>query len=134
MIQKKTTMMKIICGLTNPTSGEFEIFGKSGTEVEKERSRIGCLIENPAFFGYMTAYENLRYYCYQKGIVNLKQIDEVLELVGLTEARNKKFKAFSLGMKQRLGIAFALLDQPTIPPKQSFRLVSESVLVVAIVK
>lgn len=110
----KTTMMKIICGLTNPTSGEFEIFGKSGTEVEKERSRIGCLIENPAFFGYMTAYENLRYYCYQKGIVNLKQIDEVLELVGLTEARNKKFKAFSLGMKQRLGIAFALLDNPEL--------------------
>lgn len=110
----KTTMMKIICGLTNPTGGEFEIFGKSGTEVEKERSRIGCLIENPAFFGYMTAYENLRYYCYQKGIVNLKQIDEVLELVGLTEARNKKFKAFSLGMKQRLGIAFALLDNPEL--------------------
>lgn len=110
----KTTMMKIICGLTNPTSGEFEIFGKSGTEVEKERNRIGCLIENPAFFGYMTAYENLRYYCYQKGIVNLKQIDEVLELVGLTEARNKKFKAFSLGMKQRLGIAFALLDNPEL--------------------
>lgn len=110
----KTTMMKIICGLTNPTSGEFEIFGKSGTEVEKERSRIGCLIENPAFFGYMTAYQNLRYYCYQKGIVNLKQIDEVLELVGLTEARNKKFKAFSLGMKQRLGIAFALLDNPEL--------------------
>lgn len=110
----KTTMMKIICGLTNPTSGEFEIFGKSGTEVEKERSRIGCLIENPAFFGYMTAYENLRYYCYQKGIVNLKQIDEVLELVGLMEARDKKFKAFSLGMKQRLGIAFALLDNPEL--------------------
>ncbi len=110
----KTTMMKIICGLTNPTSGEFEIFGKSGTEVEKERSRIGCLIENPAFFGYMTAYQNLRYYCYQKGIVNLKQIDEVLELVGLMEARDKKFKAFSLGMKQRLGIAFALLDNPEL--------------------
>lgn len=110
----KTTMMKIICGLTNPTSGEFEIFGKSGTEVEKERSRIGCLIENPAFFGYMTAHENLRYYCYQKGIVNLKQIDEVLELVGLMEARDKKFKAFSLGMKQRLGIAFALLDNPEL--------------------
>lgn len=110
----KTTMMKIICGLTNPTSGEFEIFGKSGTEVEKERSRIGCLIENPAFFGYMTAYQNLRYYCYQKGIVNLKQIDEVLELVGLLEARDKKFKAFSLGMKQRLGIAFALLDNPEL--------------------
>lgn len=110
----KTTMMKIICGLTNPTSGEFEIFGKSGTDVEKERSRIGCLIENPAFFGYMTAYQNLRYYCYQKGIVNLKQIDEVLELVGLMEARDKKFKAFSLGMKQRLGIAFALLDNPEL--------------------
>lgn len=70
------------------------------------------LIEEPAFFPNLTAYENLKYYCIQKGVVDLKQIDEALKLVDLTESRNKKFKNFSLGMKQRLGIAFAILDNP----------------------
>lgn len=110
----KTTMMKIVTGLTSQTGGEYEIFGKKGADVENEKGRIGCLIENPAFFGSLTAYQNLRYYCLQKGIADLKQIDEVLRLVQLTDARNKKFKKFSLGMKQRLGIAFALLDNPDI--------------------
>lgn len=110
----KTTIMKTITGLTEKSGGEFEIFGKSGAAAARERKRIGCLIENPAFFGSMTAYRNLRYYALQKGITDLKQIDEALELVKLTEAANKKFKQFSLGMKQRLGIAFALLDNPDL--------------------
>lgn len=110
----KTTIMKTITGLTEKSGGEFEIFGKSGAAAARERKRIGCLIENPAFFGSMTAYQNLRYYALQKGITDLKQIDEALELVKLTEAANKKFKQFSLGMKQRLGIAFALLDNPDL--------------------
>lgn len=110
----KTTLMKIVTGLTGQSGGEFEIFGKKGRAAEKEKRRIGCLIENPAFFGNLTAYQNLRYYCYQKGIIDIKQIDEVLELVHLTEARNKKFHKFSLGMKQRLGIAFALIDNPDL--------------------
>lgn len=110
----KTTMMKLVTGLTEPTEGEYSIFGKTGSAAEKEKRRIGCLIENPAFFGNLTAYQNLRYYCYQKGITDLKQIDEALELVQLTDARNKKFRKFSLGMKQRLGIAFAVLDNPDI--------------------
>lgn len=110
----KTTIMKTITGLTDKSGGEFEIFGKSGAAAEKERKRIGCLIENPAFFGSMTAYQNLRYYCLQKGITDISKIDEVLEMVQLTEARNKKFKQFSLGMKQRLGIAFAMLDNPDL--------------------
>lgn len=110
----KTTLMKIVTGLTEQSDGEFEIFGKKGSAAEKEKRRIGCLIENPAFFGNLTAYQNLRYYCYQKGITDINQINEVLELVHLTEARNKKFRKFSLGMKQRLGIAFALLDNPDL--------------------
>lgn len=110
----KTTLMKIITGLTNATSGEFELFSKTGLEAEKQRKRIGCLIENPAFFGKMTAYENLKYYMIQKGITNSAKIDEVLELVQLKDARDKKFKSFSLGMKQRLGIALALLDNPDL--------------------
>ncbi len=110
----KTTLMKIITGLTNATDGEFELFSKTGFAAEKERKRIGCLIENPAFFGNMTAYENLKYYAIQKGITNAGKIDEVLELVQLKDARDKKFKSFSLGMKQRLGIALALLDNPDL--------------------
>ncbi len=110
----KTTFMKLVTGLTEASSGEFEIFGKKGLAAERERNRIGCLIENPSFFGNMTGYQNLRYYCYQKGITDLKQIDEALELVQLTDAKDKKFRKYSLGMKQRLGIAFAMLDAPDI--------------------
>jgi len=110
----KTTFMKIITDLTDQTSGEYELFGKKSSDTASEKRRIGCLIENPAFFGNMTAWQNLRYYCYQKGITDLKQIDKVLELVSLTDVRDKKFRKFSLGMKQRLGIAFALLDNPDL--------------------
>lgn len=109
-----TTMMKIVAGLAEPTEGSYSIFGKSGYAAEKEKKRIGSLIENPAFFGNLTAYQNLRYYCFQKGITDLKQIDEALELVHLTDFKNKKFRKFSLGMKQRLGIAFAILDNPDL--------------------
>jgi ABC-2 type transport system ATP-binding protein len=75
---------------------------------------LGCLIENPAFFGGMTAWQNLKYYALQKGIADLSQIDEALKLVQLEEAKHKKFRKFSLGMKQRLGIAFALMDNPDL--------------------
>lgn len=108
----KTTIMKIITGLTEASEGEYSLFGKNGKAAD--RRKIGCLIENPAFFGNMTAYQNLRYYCLQKGITDLKQIDDVLELVQLQDAGNKKFRKFSLGMKQRLGIAFAMLDNPDL--------------------
>lgn len=108
----KTTLMKVITTLTNKTSGEFELFNRPDNNLIESKKRIGCLIEEPAFFPNLTAYENLKYYCIQKGVVDLKQIDESLRLVELTEAKNKKFKNFSLGMKQRLGIAFAILDNP----------------------
>lgn len=110
----KTTLMKIVTGLTDRSGGEYEIFGSKGDAVGKEKRRIGCLIENPAFFGGMTAYQNLKYYALQKGITDEKQIDEALALVNLTEVKNKKFKKFSLGMKQRLGIALAVMDNPDI--------------------
>ena len=71
----KTTIMKIITGLTDESGGEFEIFSKTGKEVYSEKRRIGCLIENPAFFGGLTAYQNLKYYALQKGITNMEQID-----------------------------------------------------------
>ena len=110
----KTTAMKIVTGLTEKSGGEYEIFSKTGSAAEREKRRIGCLIENPAFFGGLTAYQNLRYYAFQKGIADKKQIDEALSLVNLTDVRNKKFRKFSLGMKQRLGIAFAMLDNPDL--------------------
>lgn len=108
----KTTLMKVITTLTNKSSGEFSLFSKGEKEIPNMKKRIGCLIENPSFFGNLTAYQNLKYYCYQKGIVDFNQIDEALKLVDLQDSRNKKFKNFSLGMKQRLGIAFAILDHP----------------------
>ncbi len=108
----KTTLMKTITTLVNKTSGEFCLFGVLDNNLTEAKRRIGCLIENPAFYPNLTAYQNLKYYAIQKGIVNLKQIDEALKLVGLEEAKNKKFKTFSLGMKQRLGIAFAIMDNP----------------------
>lgn len=110
----KTTLMKTVTGLTQKTEGDFEIFGKNSREYENEKKRIGCLIENPAFFPNLTAYQNLRYYAYQKGITDLRQIDDALELVKLTDVKERKFRKFSLGMKQRLGIAFAMLDNPDL--------------------
>lgn len=108
----KTTLMKLITTLANKTSGDFELFGKRDTELTETKRRIGCLIENPAFFPNLSAIDNLKYYAIQKGIVDKKQIDEAIDLVGLTEVKKKKFKTYSLGMKQRLGIAFAILDNP----------------------
>ena len=107
----KTTLMKLITTLTNKTEGNFSLFG-SEDELTESKRRIGCLIESPAFFDNLTAYQNLKYYSIQKGIVNEKQIDKVLKTVDLFKEKNKKFKKFSLGMKQRLGIAFAILDNP----------------------
>jgi ABC-2 type transport system ATP-binding protein len=110
----KTTLMKIVTGLTDKTEGDFELFSKSGKLATDEKRRIGCLIENPAFFGGLTAYQNLKYYALQKGIIDMGQIDEALSLVNLSDVKNKKFRTFSLGMKQRLGIAFAMLDNPDL--------------------
>lgn len=110
----KTTIMKLVTSLTEKSEGEYEIFSKKGIAADKEKRRIGCLIENPAFFGNLTAYQNLKYYALQKGITDKKQIDEALELVSLTEVRNKKYRKFSLGMKQRLGVALAVMDNPDL--------------------
>lgn len=107
----KTTLMKTITTLTTKSWGSFSLFGNE-EELTESKRRIGCLIESPAFFDNLTAYQNLKYYSIQKGIVDEKQIVKVLKAVDLYKERNKKFKKFSLGMKQRLGIAFAILDNP----------------------
>ncbi len=108
----KTTLMKMLCGLTQPTSGSYTLFGCRNPE--EARQRIGSLIENPALFPKMSVKENLVYYAKLKGASETKMA-ELLELVGLNEtAVNKKAENLSLGMKQRLSIAIALLNDPEL--------------------
>ncbi|MCW6074824.1 ATP-binding cassette domain-containing protein [Clostridium sporogenes] len=111
----KTTMIRVLTGLVIPNEGQVELFGSSGEkEVIKERRRIGTLIESPELYLNMTAKENLELIRIQRGIPGTKCIDEVLDLVGLNNVGKKKTKNFSLGMKQRLGIAMALLSDPEL--------------------
>lgn len=105
----KTTLMKCMLNLSTPTEGTITLF--NGNDALK---RIGMMIEAPAFFEQMSAKQNLEYYLKLKGIPNKGRIDEVLKLVGLENVNNKQTKDFSLGMKQRLGIAIALLSKPEL--------------------
>lgn len=111
----KTTIMKMLCGLIHPTEGKIRILGESFDGcVSKVGNRIGNILETPAFFPYLSARDNLEYYRIQKGIPEKECVDELLKFVGLEDAGNKKFKSFSLGMKQRLGFAYALLGSPDL--------------------
>lgn len=108
----KTTFMKMVSGLSAPTSGEIALFGASGREAEKYHSRIGNLIEQPGLYEGMGARENLRLKCLALGIHKKGYEEELLETVGLKDVGKKRVKQFSLGMKQRLGIAMALVGRP----------------------
>lgn len=111
----KTTIMKMLGGLVIPTAGEMSIFqSKTIQEQAKARERMSFMIETPYAKQELTAQENLEKQRLQKGIPNRERIREVLELVGLSEVGNKKIKEFSLGMKQRFGIANALMGKPEI--------------------
>ncbi len=111
----KTTIMKMLGGLVIPTGGEISIFGgSSDEELAKARSRMSFIIETPYAKEGMSARENLEKQRLQKGIPDKKRIDEVLETVGLSDTGKKPVKNFSLGMRQRLGIANALLTKPEI--------------------
>jgi ABC-2 type transport system ATP-binding protein len=109
----KTTLIRLITGLIHRTSGEIELLGASGkNDLEQVRTMVGSLVETPAFYGNMTARENLEVSRLVRNIAGKHCIDEVLELVGLNDTEKKRVKNFSLGMKQRLGIANALLGNP----------------------
>lgn len=111
----KTTLFRIITGLSHKSSGNLEIFGKSEEkDLNTARTMIGSLIESPAFYKNMTARENLEVSRLVRNIAGKECIDEVLELVGLADTNKKKVKNFSLGMRQRLGIANALLGNPKL--------------------
>lgn len=108
----KTTLMRMVCGLADPTSGSIELFGS--TDLEKQRRRTGCTIENPAIYPNMTAEDNLETYRILMGIPDKSIISNLLKLVGLHDLGNKKAKNFSLGMKQRLMIALAMMGDPEL--------------------
>lgn len=110
----KTTFLRMVCGLARPTEGDMELFGYTGENLNKIRTRIGCLIESPGLYGNMSAADNLRLKCCLLGIKKDGYISELLELVGLKDVGKKKTKQFSLGMKQRLGIALALVGEPDL--------------------
>jgi len=110
----KTTTIRMLLGLMKPTSGTVKVFGKQLSKHKLDILRqVGSLVENPSYYPHLTAYENLNIVREIVG-VSQKRISEVLETVRLTEAAHRKVKGYSLGMKQRLGIAAALLHQPKL--------------------
>lgn len=110
----KTTTIRMLLGLMKPSSGRIKVFGKRLNTHKLEILRqVGSLVENPSYYPHLTAYENLNVIRQIVGVPQIR-VTEVLELVRLTEAAHRKVKGFSLGMKQRLGIAAALLHQPKL--------------------
>ncbi len=107
----KTTAMKMILGLLNPSEGEITLFGNK--ELNKGREKIGSLIESPGLYKNCTAYENLKRFSILYGGTD-EEIKDILNLIGLGDTGNKKAGRFSLGMKQRLGIGIALLGNPEV--------------------
>lgn len=111
----KTTTMRMLLGLTAPTSGEVEIFGKPIQDNEKEiLPRIGCLIESPGFYPNLTGTENLKIFADLRGLRSPKYIKSALEVVNLPYQDKKLFSQYSLGMKQRLAIALAVMHNPEL--------------------
>lgn len=110
----KTTLLKMISNLSFPTSGSYEIFEKNPNKVPAVLKKVGILIEEPGLFMDMTAYQNLKTKCILLGIKNDDHIKDLLSLVGLGNVGKKKVKDFSLGMKQRLGIALAMVGNPEL--------------------
>jgi ABC-2 type transport system ATP-binding protein len=108
----KSTTLGIVLNVVNKTSGEYSWFG-GNLETHEALKKVGAIIERPNFYPYMTAEQNLKLVCKIKNI-DYSKVDEKLELVGLTDRKNSKFSTFSLGMKQRLAIASALLNDPEI--------------------
>lgn len=111
----KTTLFRILTGLAPAFEGEMSLFySTEAKKIRENRKYLGAIIENPAFYANMSARENLEYLRLQRGVADKKRIDELLEIVDLKESEKQKFKDFSLGMKQRLAIASALLHRPEL--------------------
>lgn len=110
----KTTLIRLICGLQEPTSGEYTLYGRKNTDkdVVKSRRRMGAVVETPSIYLGMTAEDNLKQQYRILGLPSFDGLNEILQLVGLEKTGKKKAKNFSLGMRQRLGIAIALVGDP----------------------
>ncbi len=110
----KTTLIRLICGLQAPTSGQYILYGRKYTDrdIGRSRRRMGAVVETPSIYLDMSARDNLKEQYRVLGLPSFEGIDELLELVGLSDAGKKKARHFSLGMKQRLGIAVALAGDP----------------------
>ena len=110
----KTTLIRCLCGLQKPTSGSYELMGISCEDknIIRSRQRMGAVVEAPAIYKDMSAKDNLIQQCLLLGLPDFKCVDELLKLVGLSDTGRKKAGKFSLGMRQRLGIAIALCGDP----------------------
>ena len=109
----KTTFLRLVTGLAFQTSGTLDLWGKSSAkDLQEQRKRIGCMIETPALFPAMTAYQNMEIQRIQRGIPDKTVIEKTLNMVSLKDTGKKSVRNFSLGMRQRLGIAIALLNTP----------------------
>ncbi len=109
----KTTTMGMLLGLVRPTSGSFSLFGSS-TRLQEALHRIGAIVETPSFYPYLSGRRNLAYFQGVSGQGSPRELDELLDKVGLLQRADSKFHTYSLGMKQRLGLAYALLGDPEI--------------------
>lgn len=109
----KSTILKMLTGLTNKTEGTIELFGNETTWY-KERHRMGSIIENPELIPALSGRENLEYFRIQRGIVDKSVVSDALESVGLQSVGKKKFKNYSVGMKQRLALALTLMSNPEV--------------------
>lgn len=111
----KTTVMKMLTNLWKPTDGSIEIFGETLTPQSYEvLKRMGSIIEFPTFYDHMTGYDNLKLHCEYMGYYNHGSVENALDMLDLTDAANKPVKNYSLGMKERLGIARAILCKPEL--------------------
>ena len=110
----KSTTISMLLGLVEPTSGSISLFGTGPEHLHAALARVGAIIESPAFYPFMSGRANLRTLAELRPGVTRQRVDEVLEIVGLSEAADKKYSNYSLGMKQRLGIGWTLLHDPEL--------------------
>ena len=111
----KTTLFKLLCGLAFPTEGEVRLFGAhEPRELERQRTRIGSIIESPGFYPGLSVEKNLECCRIRKGVPGKDAVARVLDTVGLAYAKDRRCRTLSLGMKQRLGLAMALLGEPEV--------------------
>lgn len=109
----KTTLIRLVTGLAHPDEGRVELFGESEQKrLRRARSRLGCIVDMPALYPHLTAEQNLEYFRIQQGIPDRKCVSRAMERVGLAGIGKERFDRLSLGMKQRLGLALAILNDP----------------------